>query len=123
MSFLIGVVLHPLDAATGGVSISGCMHCSLSLLTLPCIWRDHCASNQQGNPMKATSVVLFLGVWGMHYAQAQAPSPSSVEVTLTRLDCGTAPQPSDVARFSDTYAYQDFKVQLTYSCYLIKHGN
>jgi N-acyl homoserine lactone hydrolase len=44
-------------------------------------------------------------------------------VTLTRLDCGVSPTPSDVARFSDTYAYKDFKVQLTYSCYLIKHGD
>jgi glyoxylase-like metal-dependent hydrolase (beta-lactamase superfamily II) len=45
------------------------------------------------------------------------------EVTLTRLDCGNAPAPAEVARFSDTYAYTDLKVQLTYSCYLIRHGD
>src|SRR3954466_3047161 len=53
-------------------------------------------------------------------ALAQAPT----EVTLTRLDCGTNAAPTDVgARFSDTYAYNGLKVQLTFSCYLIKHGN
>src|SRR5688572_27277581 len=53
-------------------------------------------------------------------ALAQAPA----EVTLTRLDCGTsAPAPTDVARFSDTYAYTDLKLQIVFSCYLIKHGS
>jgi glyoxylase-like metal-dependent hydrolase (beta-lactamase superfamily II) len=47
----------------------------------------------------------------------------TAEVSITRLDCGTAAQPSDVTRFSDTYAYNGLKVQLTYSCYLIKHGD
>ncbi len=58
-------------------------------------------------------------------AQAQqvaAPSPA-VDVSLTRLDCGNAAAPSEVARFSDTYAYTDLKVLLTYSCYLIRHGD
>jgi glyoxylase-like metal-dependent hydrolase (beta-lactamase superfamily II) len=31
--------------------------------------------------------------------------------------------PSDVARFSDTNAYEGKKVQLTASCYLVKHGD
>src|SRR3954466_14043033 len=53
-------------------------------------------------------------------AQAQTPP----EITLTRLECGTNAAPTDVgARFSDTYAYNGLKVQLTFSCYLIKHGN
>src|SRR5918999_1773477 len=51
-------------------------------------------------------------------ALAQAP-----EVSLTRLDCGNEPEPVNVASFSDTYAYADFKVPLTYSCYLIRHGD
>src|SRR5215471_7280649 len=62
---------------------------------------------------------LALGVAACSVS-AQAPA----EVTLTRLDCGTSPMPTDVsARFSDTYAYNGLKVQLTFSCYLIKHGN
>jgi N-acyl homoserine lactone hydrolase len=45
------------------------------------------------------------------------------EVTLRRLDCGSEPKPMDVRSFSDSYAYADLKLQLTYSCYLIQHGN
>jgi N-acyl homoserine lactone hydrolase len=76
--------------------------------------------------MKRTLSILAAGSFaiGMLPASAQtpAPTPTPVEVTLTRLDCGNAAAPSDVSRFSDTYAYTDLKVQLTYSCYLIKHG-
>jgi glyoxylase-like metal-dependent hydrolase (beta-lactamase superfamily II) len=50
---------------------------------------------------------------------AQTATP---EVTLTRLDCGGAVMPVDVARFSDTNALEGKKVALTASCYLIKHG-
>jgi len=46
------------------------------------------------------------------------------EVTLTRLDCGTGAAPTDVGiRFTDTYAYNGVKIQLVYSCYLVKHGD
>ena len=52
-------------------------------------------------------------------AVAQAP-----EMSLARLDCGTPNPPTLVnQRFSDTYAYGDLKIQLVYSCYLIKHGD
>ena len=45
-------------------------------------------------------------------------------ITLTRLDCGTPNPPTAVnQRFSDTYAYGDLKLQLVYSCYLVKHGD
>jgi len=45
-------------------------------------------------------------------------------VTLARMQCGTNAAPTDVgARFSDTYAYNGLKVQLTFSCYLIRHGD
>jgi N-acyl homoserine lactone hydrolase len=47
----------------------------------------------------------------------------SPEVTLTRLDCGAEPEPMDVRGFSDTYAHEQLKLQLTYSCYLIRHGD
>jgi len=53
-------------------------------------------------------------------AHAQAPAT----VTLTRLQCGTNAAPTDVGqRFSDTYAYNGLMVQLTFSCYLIKHND
>ena len=52
-----------------------------------------------------------------------ASTQNAPEVTLTRLDCGTSPGPSSVARFSDAYAYEDKKLDITFSCYLIKHGD
>jgi N-acyl homoserine lactone hydrolase len=72
------------------------------------------------------SMVLVLSALGAGVSQvrgqAVAPSPAA-QVTLTRLDCGNAAAPSEVARFSDTYAFPDLKVLLTYSCYLIRHGD
>jgi len=51
---------------------------------------------------------------------AQTPAA----VTLSRLQCGTNAAPTDVGlRFSDTYAFTGLKVQLTFSCYLIRHGD
>lgn len=53
-------------------------------------------------------------------AFAQAPP----ELTLARIDCGTAATPTDVGqRFTDSFAYKDLKLTFTYSCYLIKRGN
>ncbi|HYW49684.1 MAG TPA: N-acyl homoserine lactonase family protein [Gemmatimonadaceae bacterium] len=55
--------------------------------------------------------------------QAAAPATPPV-VTLSRMECGTSAPPTDVGlRFSDVYAFQGFKVQLVYSCYLIRHGD
>ena len=59
------------------------------------------------------------------HAAAQAASAAAQtppEVTLTRLDCGTAVL-NDVTRFSDTFAFNGVKIQFTYSCYLIKRGD
>lgn len=47
----------------------------------------------------------------------------AADVALSRLDCGSSPEPRSVAAFSDTYAYPDLKLQLTYSCYLVRHGD
>ncbi len=45
-------------------------------------------------------------------------------VTLTRLECGTNTPPTEVGpRFSDTYALDGLKVQITFSCYLVRHGD
>jgi N-acyl homoserine lactone hydrolase len=68
--------------------------------------------------MNKTCCLMLAGVLASSVAAAQTPA-----VTLTRLDCsGPNVTPSDVARFSDTYAFNGKKVQLTGSCYLIKHG-
>jgi N-acyl homoserine lactone hydrolase len=52
-------------------------------------------------------------------ALAQTPA----EVSLTRLDCGSETKPIQVASFSDTYGFEDLKLPLAFSCYLIRHGN
>ena len=45
-------------------------------------------------------------------------------MALARLQCGTNAAPTDVgARFSDTYAYSGLTLQLTYSCYVVRHGD
>ena len=57
-------------------------------------------------------------------ASAQAAPQAAPDVTLTRLDCGTSGPPTDVGlRFTDTYSYNGVKIQLVFSCYLIKHGD
>src|SRR5262252_4657361 len=58
------------------------------------------------------------------FAVASAGAQAPATVTLTRLQCGTNAAPTDVGqRFSDTYAYNGLMVQLTFSCYLIKHND
>ncbi len=64
---------------------------------------------------------LGLGICGI-LAGLPASAQNAPEVALTRLDCGNAATPGSVARFSDTFAYPELKVQLTFSCYLVKHG-
>lgn len=60
----------------------------------------------------------------MTFGASVAGGQSTPIVTLTRLQCGTNAAPTDVGqRFSDTYAFNGLKVQLTFSCYLIKHGD
>ncbi len=62
---------------------------------------------------------VFVAQQGPHQAWAQAP-----DMSLSRLDCGTPNPPTAVnQRFSDTYSYGDLKLQLVYSCYLVKHGD
>jgi N-acyl homoserine lactone hydrolase len=64
------------------------------------------------------SALGVLGVLSLSAASAQ----TTPEVTLTRFDCGGGAGPADVARFSDAYAYEGRKLQLTASCYLVRHG-
>jgi N-acyl homoserine lactone hydrolase len=54
-----------------------------------------------------------------------ASAEPAADVTLTRLDCGKTTTLTDqnLSRFSDVEAFVGLKVQLTFSCYLIKHGS
>lgn len=74
--------------------------------------------------MKRMSRVLSLSVILSFSGHIAALAQAAPQVTLTRLDCGTSTGPTDVsARMSDTYAFSGLKVQLTYSCYLVTHGD
>jgi N-acyl homoserine lactone hydrolase len=54
---------------------------------------------------------------------ASAAAQSAPELSLTRFDCGKTTNLADVSRFSDVAAFKGLNIQLTFSCYLIKHGN
>jgi N-acyl homoserine lactone hydrolase len=57
-------------------------------------------------------------------AAAQTPpAEAAAELSLTRFDCGKTTTLADVSRFSDVAAFKGLNVQLTYSCYLVKHGS
>jgi glyoxylase-like metal-dependent hydrolase (beta-lactamase superfamily II) len=71
--------------------------------------------------MQRTLVLAGLCAAALAVQPVLAQTP---EMSLTRLDCGTPGAPTPVnQRFSDTYSQGDLKVQLVYSCYLIKHGS
>jgi glyoxylase-like metal-dependent hydrolase (beta-lactamase superfamily II) len=67
---------------------------------------------------------LVLAALAASLATASAAQAQTPEISLTRLDCGTPQAPTVVnQRFSDTYSMGDLKVQLVFSCYLVKHGD
>src|SRR5215831_11202465 len=79
--------------------------------------------------MRRTLSMLAIGVCANALVGLSALAQAAPEVTLTRLECGTSGPPTDVGqqsgaglRFSDTYDFSGLKVQLVFSCYLIKHG-
>jgi glyoxylase-like metal-dependent hydrolase (beta-lactamase superfamily II) len=67
--------------------------------------------------MKAAKIGAIMG-FGLFASLAQADA----DVSLTRLECGTNTELPDVGRFSDTADFSGLKVTLTFSCYLIRHG-
>src|SRR5258705_4387638 len=79
-------------------------------------------NDRRSQPMK-TRFWLAIGAGALFSLSAVAQT--APEVTLTRIECGTAAKPTNVAeRFSDTFAYKpDLALAFTFSCYLIKHGD
>jgi N-acyl homoserine lactone hydrolase len=68
--------------------------------------------------------LTILAVGASLFASIAASAQAASDVSLARLDCGTPQGPTAInPRFSDIYAYGDMKIQLTFSCYLIKHGD
>jgi glyoxylase-like metal-dependent hydrolase (beta-lactamase superfamily II) len=73
------------------------------------------AASAQAAPAKAAAAKA---------AAAQTPAADAAgELSLTRLDCGKTTTLADVSRFSDVAAFKGLNVQLTFSCYLVRHGN
>ncbi|WP_133478962.1 N-acyl homoserine lactonase family protein [Cognatilysobacter segetis] len=54
---------------------------------------------------------------------AACGAAQAADVALARLDCGGPPEPVSVAAFSDTFEFDDTKLPLTYSCYLVRDGD
>ena len=74
--------------------------------------------------MRRAMSLFVVGVCATILVGLPAFAQSPADVTLTRIDCGTAATPTDVGqRFTDTFSYEDLKLTFTFSCYLIKHGN
>src|SRR5262245_18185325 len=74
--------------------------------------------------MQRILALLSSGACAGALVSLPAAAQTAPEVTLTRLDCGTPAAPTAVnQRFSDTFSYGDLKLQLVFSCYLIKHGD
>jgi N-acyl homoserine lactone hydrolase len=82
-------------------------------------------SKLRGSCMKRTILFALAMSIGVNILlSSSATAQTAAEVSVTRLDCGSSAAPTDVGgRFSDTFAYNGLKVQLTFSCYLIKHGD
>jgi N-acyl homoserine lactone hydrolase len=73
--------------------------------------------------MKRTDLNLGAAVLASLLVGASASGQNAAEVSLTRFDCGKTTTLNDVSRFSDVSAFKGLNIQLTFSCYLIKHGN
>jgi N-acyl homoserine lactone hydrolase len=73
--------------------------------------------------MKLKEFNLSAAVLAALLAGASATAQNAPEVSLTRFDCGKTTTLNDVSRFSDVAAFKGLNIELTFSCYLVKHGN
>jgi len=79
---------------------------------------------KKGERMRKVTILFAVGLCAIVLIGLPAMAQAPADITLTRIDCGTAATPTDVGqRFSDTFAYKDVKLTFTYSCYVIKHGD
>jgi N-acyl homoserine lactone hydrolase len=73
--------------------------------------------------MKRMDLNLGAAVLASLVIGASASAQNAPELSLTRFDCGKTTTLNDVSRFSDVSAFKGLNIQLTFSCYLVKHGN
>jgi N-acyl homoserine lactone hydrolase len=76
----------------------------------------HRMGSRIGAGLLAGSIMAAAG------ASAQTAAQPAPELALTRFDCGKTTTLTDVGRFSDVAAFKGLSVQLTFSCYLVRHG-
>jgi N-acyl homoserine lactone hydrolase len=65
---------------------------------------------------------LIIAATAATAATAQTAAQAAPELALTRFDCGKTTTLADVSGFSDVAAFKGLNVQLTFSCYLVRHG-
>jgi glyoxylase-like metal-dependent hydrolase (beta-lactamase superfamily II) len=74
--------------------------------------------------MRKTLSLSLIGACAGALISLSALAQPAPEVSLMRFaDCGTGLLNDVNVRFSDTFAFPGLKVQFTFSCYLIKHGD
>jgi glyoxylase-like metal-dependent hydrolase (beta-lactamase superfamily II) len=74
--------------------------------------------------MKHLRLIAGVAASATTFAASQLAAQTAAAISITRLQCGTNAAPTDVGlRFSDTYSFTGLKVQLTFSCYMIRHGD
>ena len=73
--------------------------------------------------MKPMNLSLAAMLASLAFGAASAAAQSPPDLSLTRFDCGKTTTLADVSRFSDVAAFKGLSIQLTFSCYLVKHGN
>ena len=73
--------------------------------------------------MKRMELNLGAALFASLLIVASASAQNAPELTLARFDCGKTTTLTDVSRFSDVSAFKGVNIQLTFSCYLVKHGN
>ena len=71
--------------------------------------------------LELTLSAAVLAALGLSATSASAQG--AADLSLTRFDCGKTTTLNDVSRFSDVMAFKGLNIQLTFSCYLVKHGN
>ena len=67
------------------------------------------------------SILTACGVLAIAFYAADVQAAG--DVSLARFDCGKTNELSDFSRFSDTADFAGLKIPLTFSCYLVKHGD
>lgn len=73
-------------------------------------------------PARTPALRPFIVAIALACGAASLPAHAA-DVALARLDCGSEPEPVSVASFSDTFEHAQLKLPLTYSCYLVRHGD